>query len=368
MATSLMSKLIAKAPKNSRADVLAQSDFFEKGIICSTPVPVLNGMLSGKLNGGLTAGLTQVVGDSRTFKTNLCLLMIAAFLNSDPEAICIFGDSEFGAGKYFKSFGIDTSRVLHIPLETIEDMAFELVPRIKELSAKDKVIIFIDSVSQLASIKEVDNAMTENSSKDMTRAAALNSFFRIIPPMVTSRNIPFLFINSFYDDMVNKYAEKHIKGGKQLFLSSDTLLMVTRSQEKEDEELVGWNFNYTMFKSRAIKEKAKFTLTVRYDGGIDRYSGMFEMAQDGGFLVSEKKGFYKWTEKSGFPLKEAGFRKSSIADTDWEKLLDTKSFNDFFYETYSLDSGLTFIDPRGEEPKVQVVINPDTGEVLVQAE
>lgn len=357
MATSsLMSKLLKKSSgKGSHTSVLTDSDFFEKTMVATTNVPVNNIMLSGKVDGGISAGITQVVGDSRTFKTTFCLMQIAAFLQAHPNGVCIFVDSEFGAGKYFKTFGIDTDKILHVPVQNIEEITFKLSQLLEEIAYKDEpVIVFIDSISQIASKKEVISALEENSAVDMTRAKTLNSLWRIVTPILTMKNIPLFVINSYYADTSNKYAEAIIKGGKQLFLSSDTILMVTRSQEKDGTDLVGWNFNYNVMKSRFVKEKSKFTLTVRYDGGIDRYSGMFEMALDGGFVEAPKQGWYRLTAASGIES-EVSMRRKEFTDEIWEKVIRTDAFKAYVYNRYSLDSGVSFNDK---------IIDENTGEVI----
>lgn len=355
--SSLMKKMIGSMGKKSRAQVLADSDYFDKDVIATTRVPINNVMLSGRLDGGITPGITQVIGDSRTFKSSFCAMQVAEFLDVHKDAVCLFFDSEFGSSKLFKVYGADESRILHIPFENIEELEFSLVPAIHGLDKDEKVIIYIDSVSQAASKKEMEDALTGHSARDMTRAQTMNSLFRIITPMLTIRGIPLFVINSFYDPIGNPYAEKVVKGGKQIFLSSDTILFVTRSQDKEGTELVGWNFNYVTMKSRFVKEKEKFTINVRYDGGIDPYSGLFELALEGGFIEAPKQGWYVLTEKSGIPS-DKNIRRRDINDEVYRHLINNQDFKDFVHKKYALDQGVMLnVHKEGE-------VDPETGEIL----
>ena len=65
---SLAAKLMKSLPKSSMVSVLSESDYLDKGVVCSTDIPAINLLLSGKLDGGVIPGITQLVGDSRTFK------------------------------------------------------------------------------------------------------------------------------------------------------------------------------------------------------------------------------------------------------------------------------------------------------------
>lgn len=170
----------------------------------NTPVdvPIINLAFSGHFNKGFIAGLTMIAGPSKHFKSNLGLLCIRGYLNANPDAICIYYDSEFGCTpEYIVAAGIDPSRVLHIPIMDIEELKFDLVKQLQDIKKTDKVIIFIDSVGNLASKKEVDDAMNEKSVADMTRAKQLKSLWRMATPYLTVNDIPCIVINHVYSEM-----------------------------------------------------------------------------------------------------------------------------------------------------------------------
>lgn len=359
MATnSLMTKMLKSASKDNKISMLSSSQFFDKDPIFNSSVPMINLMVSGEITGGIRPGVHLVCGDSRTFKTSFCLSLMKDFLDQKPNGIAIFADCEFGAKSSFAAFGIDEDRVLHIAMETIEDMKFKLVQALDQIEegSNEEVFIFIDSLSQIASKKEVENALNENIAADMTRAREMNSFFRIITPKLQIKKIPLIAINSSYDSMTSVYEEKTIKGGKQVMLSSDVILMVTRSQVKDEKELKGWNFNYTCHKSRFVKEKAKFSLLVTYDGGIDQNSGLFDLAMEAGFLKSEKQGFYLFNIDGMIDGKS--YRRKDIEanySQFFDKLIKNEEFNKFTKQKYALESGELFQEKD--------VVDPDTGEI-----
>ena len=186
-----MSSLLSKLKKNSKidqTDVLDKSELFNDKDMIPTDIPMLNVALSGSLDGGLTSGLTVLAGPSKHFKSSYSLIMASAYLKKYPEAVMLFYDSEFGSPQqYFKTFGIDPSRVLHTPVTNVEELKFDLVNQLNGLERGEKVIVIIDSIGNLASKKEVEDAMNEKSVADMSRAKALKGLFRMVTPYRLSR-------------------------------------------------------------------------------------------------------------------------------------------------------------------------------------
>jgi hypothetical protein len=297
--------------------------------------------------------------------SNFCLLLAKAYLDKYADGICIFMDNEFGAAQYFDAMGIDKTRVIHVPVSDIEDLKQKHVQMLSEINRGDHVIFFLDSLSQIASLKESTDAQDGKVVADMTRAKMINSYIRIITPRLTMKNIPFLVINNFYEDTTNKYAEPIIKGGSQILLSSDTILMVTRSQVKdEDKSLVGWDFNYSAMKSRTVVEKSKFTINVLYDGGININSGLFELALEFGYLVAPKQGWYS-IHLPGVNIDKLVRRKDIEAMQQFfDILVKNEDFKTSVENKYSLGSGDMFKETVDKLPSSMV--DPETGEILTE--
>lgn len=76
--------------------------------------------------------------------------------------------------------------------------------------------------------------------------------------------------------------------------ASDTIIFIGKQQEKEGKELLGWNFILKSEKSRFVREKVAIPVLVKYKGGLSKYSGMFELAKDYGFIASPSKGWYEY--------------------------------------------------------------------------
>lgn len=336
-----MAGLLDKLKKNSKiaeTSTLEKSAFYGDKSFVPTNVPAINIALSGSIRGGLMSGLTVVAGPSKHFKTSICLVMAAAFLKADPEAVVLFYDSEFGSpSSYFEAYDVDPARVLHTPITDIEQLKFDIMAQLNGLTKNDKVLILIDSVGNLASKKEVEDALNEKSAADMTRAKQLKSLFRMVTPHLTMKNVPMLAIAHTYQTQ-EMYSKAVIGGGTGITYSANDAWIISRSQEKDGTDLVGYTFKINIEKSRLVKERSSIPLTVTFDGGINRWSGLLEIALELGFVVKPSNGWYQRVDPETGEVQE---RKYRAKDTDsaefWEPLLSSKEFASAIEKHYRLN-------------------------------
>lgn len=346
-APSMAERMLKIARQNSpESEMLNKTKLLDKEVIASTAIPILNMAWTGSPVGGVHAGSKQLVGDSRTFKTMFGLIDVKTYLDKFPDAICVFGDSEFGANQhYWDSVGIDMSRVIHVPIVSVENMQIVFMQMLNDAKRGDHIIFFIDSISQLPSTKEVNDAIKGDDKQDMTRARALNSFWRTVTVQLNMKNLLLVWINSYYDEIGNEYAEPNLKGGKQGFLSCDLIWFITRAQEKKEKDLIGWNFTINIMKGRMVKEKAKFPVTVLYSGGIQKYSGLLEVARFLGFVDMPSSGWYQRTAKGGFNVEtEKKIQKVNMGDDFWLPLLENPDFIDAIENMFSMETGSVMPD------------------------
>lgn len=208
--------LLDKIKKNStikESSILSKSKFFNDKDMITTDVPMVNVAVSGRLDGGFTPGLTMFAGPSKHFKTAFSLLMAKSYMDKYPEAVMLFYDSEFGTPKqYFESFQIDMQRVIHSPLTDIEQLKFDIMNQLKDVERGDKLIIVLDSIGNLASKKEVDDAIDGKSVADMSRAKQVKSLFRMVTPHLNLKDIPMIVVNHTYKTM-ELYSKDVVGGG-----------------------------------------------------------------------------------------------------------------------------------------------------------
>jgi len=332
---SLLDKL--KAAGSIKAETVAESSFFKPKDICQTLIPIINVAFTGKLDGGLVSGLTTIAGPSRHFKSNLALVAVKAYMTKHKDAVCLFYDSEFGiTPEYLSAHGIDNGRVIHLPIEHIEQLKFDIVKKLEEIKKNDKVVIFVDSIGNLASKKEVEDAADGKSVADMTRAKQMKSLFRIITPHLTLKDIPCIVVNHTYETQ-EMFSKQVVSGGTGVMYSSNTVWIIGRAMEKDGTDLVGYNFTINVEKSRFVKEKSKLPFLVRFDGGIDKFSGLLDLALESGHVIKPKVGYYNRVNKETGECDEKGTREKETHNVEWWKpILSDKTFHDFVQNKYQL--------------------------------
>ena len=327
---SIMDKL-KKNSKIKTTEVLSDSKFFTEKDMVQTDVPMVNVALSGSIDGGVTPGLTVLAGPSKHFKTSFALLMAGAYLKAKEDAVLLFYDSEFGSPQsYFEQFGIDTSRVLHTPIANVEELKFDLIGQLEELDRTDNVIIVIDSIGNLASKKELEDAMNEKSVADMSRAKALKGLFRMVTPYLTMKNIPMLAVNHTYKE-IGLFPKDIVGGGTGIYYSADNIWILGRQQDKVGTEIKGYHFVINVEKSRYVKEKSKIPISVSWEGGVQQFSGLLDVALAGGYVIKPSNGWYSVAgdEKK---VRQADTLKKEF----WSPIFEGTDFAEFIKSQYSI--------------------------------
>ena len=334
--------LLDKLKKNTtikESAILAKSKFFNEKDVVTTGVPMINVALSGNLNGGLTPGLTMWAGPSKHFKTAFSLLMAKSYMDKYPEAVLLFYDSEFGTPiKYFETFEIDMDRVLHTPLTDIEQLKFDIMQQLQEVERGDKLIIVLDSIGNLASKKEVEDALEGKSVADMSRAKQVKSLFRMVTPHLNLKDIPMVVVNHTYKE-IGMFPKDIVGGGTGSYYSADNIFIIGRQQEKDGTEIVGYNFIINVEKSRYVKEKSKIPVSVSFDGGISKWSGLLDIALESGHVSKPSNGWYAKVDKETGEIGDKHRLDATQTEEFWSDILEDESFQEYVRKKYEIAYG-----------------------------
>jgi len=355
-----MSSLMEKLAKNSTIKAtsnIMDSKVFGKKDMAPTPVPMVNVALSGRIDGGLVPGLLMLAGPSKHFKSAFALLMAAAYQKKYPDAVVLFYDSEFGTPQsYFESFGVDMDRVIHTPITDVEQLKFDIMQQLDGLDKKDKVCILIDSIGNLASKKEVEDAMSGKSVADMSRAKQMKSLFRMVTPHLNLKDIPLVAVNHTYKE-IGLYPKDIVSGGTGAYYSADAIWIIGRQQEKVDKEIAGYHFIINIEKSRHVREKAKIPVSVTFEGGISKWSGLMDVAEAGGYIVKPKVGWYEAVDPStGEVLCDKMMRAKEIADNKefWLMMFEKTDIANFIKEKYTMATK-SLLEDDSEMPDMETI-------------
>jgi RecA/RadA recombinase len=261
--------------------------------------------------------------------------MAKSYLDKYPDAALLFYDSEFGTPQsYFDSFGIDTERVLHTPLTDIEELKFDIMQQLTKVERGEHLIIVIDSIGNLASKKEVEDALEGKSVADMSRAKQVKSLFRMVTPHLTMKDIPMIVVNHTYKE-IGMFPKDIVGGGTGSYYSADNIFIIGRQQEKEGTEITGYNFIINVEKSRYVKEKSKIPVSVSFDGGISRWSGLLDIALESGHVIKPTNGWYSKVDVTTGEVEDKKYRLKETESKDfWLPVLKQKSFQEFVERKY----------------------------------
>ena len=323
--------------KIKKTSILTESEVFTDKDVIQTSVPMINVALSGKVDGGLSPGLLVIAAESKHFKSSFALVLGSAFQQKYPDGIILFYDTEFGMPQqYFKQFGIDTNRVVHVPVTDVEELKHDIVNQLNNINRGEKVFIILDSLGNLASKKEVEDAIEGKSVADMSRAKQFKSLFRMVTPHLTLKDIPMVVINHVYKEIGTMFPKNIPGGGTGAYYSANDIWIISRQQEKEkgSSEVAGFNFTINIEKSRTVKEKSKIPITVMLESGIEKWSGLFEIALTADYIKEMSSG---WYSTDG----EKKRRRADIENDDefWQNLIQDDKFKTFVQQKYSLVKG-----------------------------
>lgn len=344
---SLKSRLI-KESTVKLTSVLNESTIFSERELVTTSVPMINVALSGKLDGGLAPGVLMLAGPSKHFKTGFALFLAGEYLKKYDDGIILFYDSEFGAPQsYFEQFNIDMSRVVHTPIKNLEELKFDIVHQLKNIDKEDHVMIIIDSIGNLASIREVENAENQKNVSDMTRAKEMKSLFRMITPELALKHIPLVPINHVYKE-IGLFPKDIVSGGTGSYYSSNDIWILGRRQDKDGKELNGYSYVINVDKSRFVREKTQIFIDISFDSGLFKWSGLFDIALKHGSIEEVTNGWYR------IKGTDSKVRKADLLNDDsvWENLLKDESFKQYIEASFKLD-GSKLLTDSGETKELE---------------
>lgn len=126
-----------------------------------------------------------------------------------------------------------------------------------------------------------------------------------------------------------------------IYYSANQIFIISKSQEKDGTDLVGWNFTINIEKSRYVKEKAKLPFTVLYNSGIKKWSSIFDLAVECGAIIKPKVGWYQTVDLETGEVSEKSYRQKELENNDafFEKLVKNNTFKEYVEMKFKLTAG-----------------------------
>jgi RecA/RadA recombinase len=278
----LENEYAAVAEEGTSADVVG---FIDTGSYA------LNALYSGSIYKGMPANkISALAGEEATGKTFFALGILKNFLDTNEKALSIIFESEGSVTKdILTSRGVDTKRVLIVPVETIQQFktqALRVVENHLNTPEKERrpLVLVLDSLGMLSTTKEMNDSGTGKEVKDMTRTAEIRSAFRVLTLKLSKAKIPLLVTNHVYQTM-GMFPTKEMGGGGGLKYAANNIIALSKSKNKDaDGTVTGIFIRCKNLKSRLTKENTETSVMLSYDKGLDRYYGLLDLAIEHGIF------------------------------------------------------------------------------------
>jgi len=313
------------------------SDIDESESYVDTGSYIFNGLVSGSIFGGVSSNkITAVAGESSTGKTFFSLAIVKNFLDNDPNAYCLYFDTESAITKsLLEDRGVDTSRLVVINVVTIEQFRSKALKAVdiylKSKTEDRKPCMFVlDSLGMLSTEKEINDALEDKQVRDMTKSQLVKGAFRMLTLKLGQANIPMIVTNHTYDVIGAYVPTKEMGGGSGLKYASSTIIYLTKKKEKDGKDVIGNLIKAKTAKSRLSKENKDVTVRLFYDDrGLDKYYGLLELGEQGG-LWKNVAGRYEMNGKKVY-AKEIYKNPEKYFTDDVMKQLDEIAQKEFSY-------------------------------------
>ena len=316
---------------NPEGEVLDESTISTPSDWIDTGSKALNAIISGSLYKGIPVGrITGFAGPSGAGKT---LIINKVLANAQKKGyIAVIWDSEVAVDKESaKNVGMDLKRTKYYPVETIEDCRNQISTFLDNVIAANnpdhKFIISIDSLGNLASSKEIEDARKGKDAADVgQRAKATKSMMRSITYKAAKAGVPILFSNHIYEGMeMFPTLIKNQAGGKgPIYLASVLVQLATRNEKVSDNpdeksiaianNVSGVTMSAMTVKNRVVPPFLKTELYLNFKTGLDQNTGLFDLALALGVIEQSGKTYQ-------FQGESVGYRKNIESDPAfWEKV------------------------------------------------
>lgn len=260
---------------------------------------IINALYSGSIYKGIPSNkIVSYIGEPQTGKTFFTLSAVKSFLNSDKHNAVIYFESE-GAlqpnqsdtNELLDSFGIDKERFKILPVDTVQKFRHQITKVLDGYSdavnnnkKMPKLLICLDSMGNLGTSKEFEDAAEGKEVQDMSRARLLKSTFRVITLKLAKLKIPMIITNHVYSQIGAMFPQQIPSGGQGLIYCSSIIVALSRRKEKDGTDVIGNIIHCKNFKNRLVKENKIVDTLLTYDSGLNRYYGLNTLAEKYGIF------------------------------------------------------------------------------------
>ena len=309
-------------------DILKQDKPLE---FISTGVGTLNILFSGRIDGGIPKGKVSMIAADSALGKSMIGLKIAKNAQKKGMNVIIFDTEKAFAIDTAVSMGIDMDKILVIQNTSLEEVTTQFMNITQEIGdEKDNYLFIIDSWNVLVSSKTVDDATNGKDVADLSTQKKKNTFAKLL----LNSNTTVFVINQIYVNIMESYSSfsGEIPGGKTIFFASSSIVQAnSKAKDKNtDGDIVGAIITAVTRKGRFVKEYSKLKYLINYDGGINPFYGLLDIALEGGFITKPTIG---WYQKVG---DEKKYREREIYNKEfWKDIISNPEFKEYIKKSFA---------------------------------
>jgi len=269
----------------------------------STGSSILDLAISNRPHGGLPVGkMVEFNGLEGTGKSLLSAHVVADTQKKGGIAVVI--DTENAAAPdFWKSLGVDLSKLLYVQCETVEDIfeKMEQMIGIVRKSNKDRILtIIVDSVAAASTKVELES----DHGKDgyaTGKSIIISKAMRKITTMIGRQKVLTVFTNQLRQNLnAMAFGDKYVvSGGKSLAYHCSVRVRLNNTGKlKKGEEVIGNECKALVVKNRMGPPQRQASFDIYFDSGIADYGSWIKVLKENN-LVKQGGAYYTYKKDDG---------------------------------------------------------------------
>jgi len=269
----------------------------------STGSSILDLAISNRPHGGLPVGkMVEFNGLEGTGKSLLSAHVVADTQKKGGIAVVI--DTENAAApEFWKSLGVDLSKLLYVQCETVEDIfeKMEQMIGIVRKSNKDRILtIIVDSVAAASTKVELES----DHGKDgyaTGKSIIISKAMRKITTMIGRQKVLTVFTNQLRQNInAMAFGDKYVvSGGKSLAYHCSVRVRLNNTGKlKKGEEVIGNECKAVVVKNRMGPPQRQASFDIYFDSGIADYGSWIKVLKEND-LVKQGGAYYTYKKDDG---------------------------------------------------------------------
>lgn len=269
----------------------------------STGSSILDLAISNRPHGGLPVGkMVEFNGLEGTGKSLVSAHVVADTQRKGGVAVII--DTENAAApEFWKSLGVNLSKLLYVQCETVEDIfeQMEKMIAIVRKSNKDRILtIIVDSVAAASTKAELESEHGKDGYAT-GKSIIISKAMRKITNMIGKQKVLTVFTNQLRQNLnAMAFGDKYVvSGGKALAYHCSVRVRLNNTGKlKKGEEIIGNECKAVVVKNRMGPPNRLANFDIYYDSGIADYSSWIKVLKDNN-LIKQGGAYYTYQKDDG---------------------------------------------------------------------